>query len=80
MYTAGMPASHSALKQAAASLCRSTITAMSRARSRLAVERRAAGQQRADVGGQVGADVVAQLVDRQVRSTAAAQRRSLHDP
>ncbi len=35
MYTAGMPASHSALKQALASLCFSTITAMSRACSGL---------------------------------------------
>ncbi len=31
---------------------------------RLAVECRAAGQQRADIGGEVGADMVAQLVDR----------------
>ena len=42
----------------------STITAMSPASQRLAVERRAAGEQGADVGGEVGADVLAEVVDR----------------
>ncbi len=61
-------------------MCFSTITAMSRGLQRLAVEGRAAGQQRTDVGGEVGADVLPQVVDREILGAAAPERRPAHHP
>ena len=72
VYTAGIPASASALSQARASLWVSTMTAISRASSGRPGERGATGQQRADIGGQVAADVLAQAVDADGAGALAA--------
>ena len=66
VYTDGMPASHSALKHAPGVLVRLDDHRDVAGPHGLAVERGAAGEQRADVGGEVGADVLAQVVDRDV--------------
>ena len=63
----------SASKQARASSWLSTITATSRACSGLPSNVAPCGQQRADVGGQVGGDVRPQVVHRDGSGTAAAE-------